>query len=52
MTNIRAFFILKDEEIILSRRFQTIEKKVQILSGKTYQSIPNDNKLGSLFKKV
>lgn len=52
MTNIRAFFILKDEEILISERYPTIERKIQLISGKSYYNLPIDSKILPLFKKV
>ena len=51
MCTLRALFILKNEEILLSKRYPTIEKKVELLD-KSYTPLPNDSKLLNLFRTV
>lgn len=51
MTTLRAFFILRDEEIIFSKRFPIIEKKIEVKAA-SFSALPSDASLSAIFLSV
>jgi len=51
MTSLRAFFILRDDDVILSKRFPIIEKKIESLS-ENFSPLPPDTSLLPIFLSV
>lgn len=51
MTNFRAFFILREDEVLLSRRFPIIEKKIEHLAD-NFTPLPSDTVLLPMFLSV
>ena len=51
MTSFRAFFILRDDDIILSKRFPIFEKKIENLA-ENFSPLPSDTTLLPMFLSV
>ena len=51
MTSIRAFYILRDDDVLLSKRFPIVEKKIELLAEKFFP-LSSDNTLLPLFIEV
>ena len=51
MTNFRALFILRDDEVILSKRFPIIEKKIENFAD-NFTPLPSDTALLPMFLSV